>query len=160
MSVSSSQIGKEFGKGCSLSQSCCMAFWALCTLCCMISYLLLLNEHKETSDFGLGCPYHSYSIFIPHIPVGVFLLFVWVFLSPQSFFFPSLWQLKDQQHYSPCTWFVHLKGKKNILNMMPAEPGALISYKRTQICTFCQSGGGFPTETRDWVSQNLNLEVQ
>lgn len=89
-SVSSSQIGKEFGKGCSLSQSCCMAFWALCTLCCMISYLLLLNEHKETSDFGLGCPYHSYSIFIPHIPVGVFLLFVWVFLSPPnlSFFSP------------------------------------------------------------------------
>lgn len=42
--------------------------------------------------------------------------------------------------------------------MMPAEPGALISYMRTQICTFCQSGGGFPTETRDWVSQNLNLK--
>lgn len=42
--------------------------------------------------------------------------------------------------------------------MMPAEPGALISYMRTQICTFCQSGGGLPTETRDWVSQNLNLK--
>lgn len=53
----------------------------------MISYLLLLNEHKETSDFGLGCPYHSYSIFIPHIPVGVFLLFGWFFLSPPIFLF-------------------------------------------------------------------------
>lgn len=42
--------------------------------------------------------------------------------------------------------------------MLPAEPGALIKYMRTQICTFCQSGGGFPTETRGWVSQNLNLE--
>lgn len=42
--------------------------------------------------------------------------------------------------------------------MMPAEPGALIKYTRTQICTFCQSGGGFPTETRGWVSQNLHLK--
>ena len=41
--------------------------------------------------------------------------------------------------------------------MMPADPGALIKYMRTQICTFCQSGGGFPTEKRAWVSQNLNL---
>lgn len=44
--------------------------------------------------------------------------------------------------------------------MMPAEPGALIKYMRTQICTFCQSGGGFPTETRGWVSQNLNLKYK
>ena len=44
--------------------------------------------------------------------------------------------------------------------MMPAEPGALIKYTRTQICTFCQSGGGFPTETRGWVSQNLNLKYE
>lgn len=43
--------------------------------------------------------------------------------------------------------------------MMPAEPGALIKYTRTQICTFWQSGGGFPTETRGWVSQNLNLNL-
>lgn len=48
--------------------------------------------------------------------------------------------------------------KNNTLNMMPAEPGALIKHMRTQICTFCQSGGGFPTETRGWVSQNLNLK--
>ena len=48
--------------------------------------------------------------------------------------------------------------KKKTLNMMPAEPGALIKYTRTQICTFCQSGGGFPTETRGWVSQNLHLK--
>lgn len=47
------------------------------------------------------------------------------------------------------------KKKHNTLNTMPAEPGALIKYTRTQICTFCQSGGGFPTETRGWVSQNL-----
>lgn len=39
---------------------------------------------------------------------------------------------------------------------MPAEPGALIKHVRTQI--FWQSGGGFPTETRGWVSQNLNLK--
>lgn len=51
-----------------------------------------------------------------------------------------------------------IQGKKKTLNMMPAEPGALIKYTRTQICTFCQSGGGFPTETRGWVSQNLNLK--
>lgn len=44
--------------------------------------------------------------------------------------------------------------------MMPAEPGALISYTRTQICTFCQSGGGFPTEKRGWVSQNLHLKYK
>lgn len=36
---------------------------------------------------------------------------------------------------------------------MPAEPGALIKYMRTQICTFCQSGGGFPTEMRGQASQ-------
>lgn len=42
--------------------------------------------------------------------------------------------------------------------MMPAEPGALIKYTRTQICTVCQSGGGLPTETSGWVSQNLNLK--
>lgn len=54
--------------------------------------------------------------------------------------------------------FTHTRRKTNILNMMPAEPGALIKYTRTQICTFCQSGGGFPTETRRWVSQNLNLK--
>lgn len=54
--------------------------------------------------------------------------------------------------------FTHTRRKTNILNMMPAEPGALIKYTRTQICTFCQSGGGFPTETRGWVSQNLNLK--
>ncbi len=41
---------------------------------------------------------------------------------------------------------------------MPAKPGALIKYMRTQICTFCQSGRGSPTETRGWVSQNLNLK--
>lgn len=57
--------------------------------------------------------------------------------------------------------FYRYKEKKNItLNMMPAEPGALIKYMRTQICTFCQSGGGFPTETRGWVSQNLNLKYK
>lgn len=44
--------------------------------------------------------------------------------------------------------------------MMPAEPGALIKYMRTQIYTFCQSGGGFPTETRGWVSQNLHLKYR
>lgn len=44
--------------------------------------------------------------------------------------------------------------------MMPAKPGALIRYMRTQICTFCQSGGGFPTETGGWVSQNLNLKYE
>lgn len=27
---------------------------------------------------------------------------------------------------------------------MPAKPGALIKYMRTQICTFRQSEGGFP----------------
>lgn len=27
---------------------------------------------------------------------------------------------------------------------MPAKPGALIKYMRTQICTFCQLEGGFP----------------
>lgn len=48
----------------------------------------------------------------------------------------------------------------NILNMMPAEPGALIKYMRTQMCTFCQSGGGFPTETRGWVSQKPSTELQ
>lgn len=41
----------------------------------------------------------------------------------------------------------------HILNTMPAEPGALIKHMRTQICTFCQSGGGFFTEIRDHVSQ-------
>lgn len=136
-----------------------MAFWALCTLCCMISYLLLLNEHKETSDFGLGCPYHSYSIFIPHIPVGVFLLFGWVFFVPPPIFLFSLpVAVKRPTALLTLHLVCTLRRKKNILNMMPAEPGALISYMRTQICTFCQSGGGFPTETRDWVSQNLNLK--
>lgn len=80
-----------------------------------------------------------------------------------GFFTPFfLRQSKDQQCYSPCTWFLHIQGKKNnnTLNMMPAEPGALIKYTRTQICTFCQSGGGFPTETRGWVSQNLNLKYE
>lgn len=135
-----------------------MAFWALCTLCCMISYLLLLNEHKETSDFGLGCPYHSYSIFIPHIPVGVFLLFSWVFFVPPIFLFSLPVAVKRPTALLTLHLVCTLRRKKNILNMMPAEPGALISYMRTQICTFCQSGGGFPTETRDWVSQNLNLK--
>lgn len=41
----------------------------------------------------------------------------------------------------------------HILNTMPAEPGALIKHMRTQICTFCQSVGGFPTEMRNQVSQ-------
>lgn len=40
-----------------------MAFGALCTLTCMISYLLLSNEHKETSDFYfLFKGVHIYSI--------------------------------------------------------------------------------------------------
>lgn len=41
---------------------------------------------------------------------------------------------------------------------MPAEPGALIKYVRTQICTSCQSGGGFPAETWGGVSQNLKYK--
>lgn len=74
-------------------------------------------------------------------------------IATHPFFFTPFFlrQSKDQQCYSPCTWF---------LNMMPAEPGALIKYMRTQIRTFCQSGGGFPTETRGWVSQNLNLKYE
>ena len=74
-------------------------------------------------------------------------------LTTQHVFFTHFFlrQSKDQECYSPCTWF---------LNMMPAEPGALIKYMRTQICTFCQSGGGFPTETRGWVSQTLNLKYK
>lgn len=44
------------------------------------------------------------------------------------FFFPTpffLWQSKDQQHYSPCTWFLHTQGEKPIfwiwclLNQVP-----------------------------------------
>lgn len=41
----------------------------------------------------------------------------------------------------------------HILNTMPADTGALIKHMRTQICTFCQSGGGFPAEMRNQVSQ-------
>lgn len=38
-------------KAFSSSKSCRMAFWAHCTLSRMISYLLLLNEHKKTLRF-------------------------------------------------------------------------------------------------------------
>lgn len=55
-------------RGSSSSQSCCMASWALCTLSRMISYLLLLNEHKQTLDIG-------YSILFPHSPVLFLHLF-------------------------------------------------------------------------------------
>lgn len=129
-------------KAFSSSKSCRMAFWAHCTLSRMISYLLLLNEHKKTLRFWfrVSMTQLQYIIITTHP----------YFITP---FF--LWKSKDQHLYSPCTWFLHLQGKKN---MMPAEPGALIKYMRTQICTFCQSGGGFPTETRGWVSQNLNMK--
>lgn len=111
-----------------------------CTLSWMISYLLLLNEHKEILESGLECPWHKYSILLPHTPV-----------------FPHLF-FSLQQSEKPTVLltlhlvFTHTRKKKththNTLNMMPAEPGALIKYMRTQICTFCQSGGGFPTENK------------
>lgn len=44
--------------------------------------------------------------------------------------------------------------------MMPAEPGALIKYMRTQICTFCQSGGGFPTENKGLGFPKPSPELQ
>lgn len=70
-----------------------------CTLSWMISYLLLLNEHKEIFDFGLECPWHKYSmLLLPHTPF---------FFTPFSFD-----SQKNQQCYSPCTWFLHIQGKK------------------------------------------------
>lgn len=100
-----------------------------CTLSRMISYPLLLNEHKKTYVFGL-VSMTKFKYLISTHPVCFF----------HTFF---LRQSKDQECFSPCTWF---------LNMMPAEPGASIKYMRTQICTFCQSevdslqkqGAGFP----------------
>lgn len=144
------RLGNNFGKGLHCHKVVAWLFWALCTL--LYDFILAAIEWAQRDIrfwFSVSTPQLRH-IYNTHT----------CFCSPQSslfLFFFSLWQLKDQQHYSPCTWFVHLEGK-NILDMMPAEPGALISYMRTQICTFCQSGGGFPTETRDWVSQNLNLK--
>lgn len=81
------------------------------TVSWMISYLLLLNEHKEILEFGLECPRHKYSITLPHIPG---------FFSP----FFSYDSQKNQQCYSPCTWFLQYKEKKKLwiwclLNQVP-----------------------------------------
>lgn len=134
----------------SLSQGFARLFGLTVLSSRMISYLLLLNEHKETLDFGLGCPWHSYSIWLPpHTPwfsshTLYFILF-YLFQRPTALLTLHL-------------VFTYTRKKNNILNMMPAEPGALIKYMRTQICTFFQSGGGYPAETMGWVSQNLNLK--
>lgn len=56
----------------------------------MISYLLLLNEHKETLDFGLGCPWrHSFSILLPphtpdSLPTPFFFFFLFFFSKTNS----------------------------------------------------------------------------
>lgn len=118
-----------------------------CTLSWMISYLLLLNEHNKTLDFGLECPWHNYSILLPHTPVIFHTFFPMTVKKPTVLLTLHL-------------VFTYTRKKNITLNMMPAEPGALIKYMRTQVCTFCQSGGGFPAGTRGWVSQNLNLKVQ
>lgn len=73
--------------------------------------------------FRVSIPQLQY-IYTTHTCWGFSFVWLGFFLSPQSFFFPSLWQLKDQQHYSPCTWFVHLEGKKIfwiwcLLNQVP-----------------------------------------
>lgn len=81
-----------------------MTFWAHCTLSQMISNLLLLNEHKETLDFGLECPRHNDGMLLPpHIHL---LLVFWFY-----FFFPFSFLLR-QQRCSPCTWFLHIQEKK------------------------------------------------
>lgn len=77
------------------------------------------------------------------------------FFPPYTFFCPTT---VKRPTASLTLHLVFTYTRNDILKMMPAEPGALIKYMRTQICTFWQSGGGFPTETRGWVSQNLNLK--
>lgn len=67
----------------SLSQGFARLFGLTVLSSRMISYLLLLNEHKETLDFGLGCPWHSYSILLPpHTPDSL----------PTPFFFSFFFQ--------------------------------------------------------------------
>lgn len=120
-------------------------FGALCTLSDLILYLLLLNEHKE----AWGYLWQISSIFTLHTP-PCFLFFFLRYFSCDS------QKTKSITHLA--LGFYTYRKKTIFWIMMPAEPGALIKYTKTQICTFCQSGGDFPTETMDWVFQNLNLK--
>lgn len=71
-------------------------------------------------------------------------------------FFPSSYKETTRQQTQ--LFSLHLVKKKKrsrerkthfILNVMPAEPGALLKHENTNlICTFCQSGGGIPARTR------------
>lgn len=98
---------------------------------------------KRLYVFGLECPWHNYSI-----------LLLWHTL----FFFTPFFlrQSKDQQCYSPCTWF---------LNMMPAEPGALIKYENTNLhllsvwrgSPYRNKGLGFPKPKLEVQKRNENL---
>lgn len=107
--------------------------------------------------FRVSIPQLQY-IYTTHTCWGFSFVWLVFFVPPPIFLFSLPVAVKRPTALLTLHLVCTLRRKKNILNMMPAEPGALISYMRTQICTFCQSGGGFPTETRDWVSQNLNLK--
>lgn len=78
--------------------------------------------------------------------------------SPYPFSFDS--QKPNSVTHLELGFYLTRRKKNSTLNMMPAEPGALINYTRTQICTFCQSGGGFPTEKKGLGFPKPALKVQ
>lgn len=120
-----------------------MAFGALCTLTCMISYLLLSNEHKETSDFLFSFKVvHIYSI----------LTLVLDFSFPMTVRPTALLTL--HLVFTPNKKIYIYFELRCLMNQVP--------YTKTQICIYLsfQSGGDFPAETKELGFPKLKVEVQ
>lgn len=99
----------------------------------MISYLLLSNEHKETSDFDLMVKnVHFFSLSPSFYDIHMTLL---------AFGF-----------------YTYKKGKKKIKKMMPAEPGALI--KNDTNLHLLSVWREFPNRSKGLGFPKPKLEVQ
>lgn len=104
-----------------------------------------MNEHKETLDFSLSM---SHTHTPTHTPL---------FWPLHPFFFTPVKKTLFTLHL---VFYIHDNENNDVLNTMPAEPGALIKSMTTQICTFCQSGGsggaGFPKTQTKFQNNNLS----